>query len=556
MLLEQLLPLPPDIAITAVETEQESVTVTIETHARSAPCPECAVPATRIHSWYTRTLADLPCAGQRVLLRLHTRKWHCDTSLCPRRIFTERLALLTRPYARMTVRLNAIIASIGVTITGRGGSRFAGQLGIVTSPTTINRRIMALPDSPAPPLAAIGLDDWSFRRGRRFGAVIVDLDRHRVVDLLPDRTAPTAVAWLQRHPEIQVVSRDRSQEFATAIAEGAPQALQVCDRFHLLKNLGEMVESIVVTSYHQLRHAASDHPQQSISPPQSTPSTPDDIVWMPVPPPQREQLRLARQQLRTTHYAHLLQLQAQGYTSEEIASQMGMKPRTVRYWFAHFQADTRRRKRQSIFDPFAAYVAQRWTDGEHNGTRLWNEIVAQGFTGSLHLVHAYLRRLRHPHLSQAEEPAEQPAAVLVTALSPEDRSRLATYTVTQVRWMLMRDPTALTEAERMHLSWLGSLHPTLATTALLVQDFRAIVQRREGQRLEAWTTQCHESRITGLIAFAKGLRRDWEAVVAGLTQRASNGQTEGQVNKLKVIKRMMYGRANFPLLRKHVLYAT
>src|SRR5579872_1153388 len=241
-LLASCLCLPEYLSITEVSPTATCLEIHIGCQGPSAACPLCQQLSERVHSRYGRTVADVPCGGRRVLLRLTVRKFICHRPTCSQRIFTERLPDLVQSYARMTNRLREWIEVIGCAMSGEVAARLTEHLGIRTSPTTILRRMMALPASLPEKISQLGIDDWSFRRGRKFGTILVDLTTHAIIDLLPDRSAETSTAWMRAHPEIEIVSRDRGEDYATAARQGAPQATQIADRFHLAKNLTEIVE--------------------------------------------------------------------------------------------------------------------------------------------------------------------------------------------------------------------------------------------------------------------------------------------------------------------------
>jgi transposase len=243
MELSQFFPLGEGLELGRVEMSNGELVLHIRATSSSVSCPLCAQPATRLHSRYVRAVKDLPCAGKPLHFILHVRKFFCDAADCARKIFAERLPQLVAPWAQMTTRLCQAIQAIGLGTCGRLGARLASRLGITTSWMTIVRRVMALPTQPAEQVQCLGIDDFSFLRGRTFGAVLVDLNTHRVIDLLPDRQAETATIWMRTHAEITHVSRDRGSEYASAASHGAPQAIQVADRFHIAKNLSEAVEA-------------------------------------------------------------------------------------------------------------------------------------------------------------------------------------------------------------------------------------------------------------------------------------------------------------------------
>jgi transposase len=240
-----LLPLPEGMQIDQIQASENEVSITvIATHPTSC-CPLCRHPSSSIHSRYRRTVRDAPCGGRRVQLALYVRKFFCRNPLCERKIFTERLPDLVRPWAKMTIRYCQQLTSIGLATCGKGGTRLAARLGMQTSRQTILRSLMDLPDLPTGSILDLGIDDFSFRRGCQFGTILVNLESHRVVDLLPDRKAETSAAWMRQQLDLMAVSRDRGGEYASAARQGAPQALQCADRFHLLKNLGEALEGLL-----------------------------------------------------------------------------------------------------------------------------------------------------------------------------------------------------------------------------------------------------------------------------------------------------------------------
>jgi transposase len=544
-----LLLLPPGLEIDRIGAAATVLTVSVTARLPTSTCPLCGTPAGRIHSRYQRTVADVACGGRQVHLLLTVRKFFCEVSTCARKIFTERLGPFLEPWARMTTRLTQALFDIGRATCGKLGARLAARLSIPTSWKTILRRIMAVPTPPVGLVTQLGLDDWSFRRRKQFGAILVNLETHRTLDLLPDRSAPTAATWMQAHPEIELVSRDRSTEFAKAVAQGAPQAVQVLDRFHLMQNLVEQVDVVVSRCVAELRRA---QPRPTSKPVSQAPA----VEWKPAPPPQIARRQDVRQEARQARYEQVLALRQEGCNSMEIAHHLGMHPRTVRRWTRHFRQDPHRRKRPSAFDRFAPYVWERWQAGCRNGLRLWEELGALGYPGSTGSVYRYLKTLRNGFVPvfPEEAPLVTQEAELPEPLPPQP-ARLDAFTLTQMKWFLIRDSTDLEEQERDHLGWLCQSHATLATLYCLVQRFRRLLHQRQGEALEGWIANAQASGIPELAQFATGLLREYDWVVAGITHPASNGPTEGANTKLKLIKRTMYGRAGFPLLRHRVLHA-
>lgn len=541
------LPLPAGLAIATTTMRDDLVVVqVVSTKARSC-CPLCFCPAERRHSQYTRMVADLPCAGFRVQLILHVRRFFCDKADCSRKIFTERLPAFVLPWARLTVRLCEALQSLGLATCGELGTRLAERLAIQTSPTTILRRLMVLPTEAVERVAELGIDDFAFRRGRKFGTILVDLQSHKVIDLLADRKAETAKAWMKAHPEIKIVSRDRGGEYAAAAREGAPQATQVADRFHLYKNLVEAVELTLARCRTELPngafHPLSEEERKGVEPL----SLPTELVsvenWKPAPDACTERERLTRRAERHDRYAQVMALRLQGLGNAEIARRVGLTTRTLQNWQkkGSFPEAGRRRKRPSCFDPYASYVLSRWEQGCQNGSQLYREIKEQGYTGQERQVHRFLLPLRKN--------------VRIIQQVEDGHSPVQDFSAKNAVWLFVRDPASLDEKEQTTLTAICQASETARTTYQLIQEFRHLLHHREGGKLDDWLSSVKASQIRELQSFVLGVERDKAAVVAGLTLPQNNGVVEGNVNKLKLIKRMMYGRAAFPLLRQRVLHA-
>jgi transposase len=302
--------------IEQVQVSEEEVSITaIATH-RTCCCPLCSHPSSCIHSRYRRTVRDAPCAGRRVRLTLCVRKFFCRNPLCERKIFTERLADLVRPWAKMTIRYCEQLTSIGLATCGKGGTRLAARLGMHTSRQTLLRRIMALPDPPVGSILYLGVDDFSFRRGCHFGTVLVNLESHRVVDLLPERKAETSATWMRQQLDLMVISRDRGGEYASAATQGAPQALQCADRFHLLKNLGEALEGFLA------HHLAAELKRQ-LHATQASPAAVWQLKRVTRSSPKLERLQQARREERLAQYERVIALRKLGMSQAAIAKPGG-----------------------------------------------------------------------------------------------------------------------------------------------------------------------------------------------------------------------------------------
>jgi transposase len=524
------LPLPSSLEIVNVETVDDLLKVQVASTKQRAFCPLCHCPTERRHSHYTRVVADLPCAGLRVQLILHVRKFFCDSVDCARKIFTERLPAFVEPWARLTVRLRQALEAVGIATCGEVGARLAERLALPTSPTTLLRRIMALPTDQAGLVKQLGIDDFALRRGRNYGTVLVDLVHHRVIDLLPDRKTETAKIWMQRHPEIHLVTRDRGGDYASAASLGAPQAAQSADRFHLVKNLTEAVQKALVPC-----RAEFQRELKRAEPPE--PQTGEEPVYALVT--SDGQPYSAHQAERFERYQQVVALREQGMKTKEIAKRVGLGVRTIQQWLTQgeYVETNYHHRHRSRFDTYEAYVMRRWDEGCRNIQQLWREIKAQGYPHSDRALRRHLEAL------QEKRSGDLPEA-----------SCLDHFSAKKAMWLFIRRSTDLDEKEREELIAIRQASETAETIYQLVQQFLQMVRKLEGERLEAWLTAVETSGIEELRRFATGLQQDQAAVLMGLTHSHNNAQAEGQVTRIKLIKRMMYGRAGFPLLRQRILH--
>jgi len=534
---------PSAIRLEHIVSRKSSLIFVVAAARRQAECPVCQQRSTRVHSRYTRKVADLPWQGVAVRLELHTRRFRCLNELCERSIFCERIPSIVAYYARHTSRLTSALELIGFAIGGEAGARVARQLAMTSSPDTLLRRIRRaiLEEHPIP--RVLGVDDWAFRRGTRYGTILVDLERRRPVDLLPDREAATLAAWLHAHPGVEVISRDRACAYSDGATDGAPSAVQVADRWHLLKNMGDAVQRVLDRKHAALRQAAmsvipatEENKERSATALQA--ATPLTI-------PEREQQQ--RRARRLARYTEVITLWQQGVSLRAIARELHVSRATVKKFVraGSFPEKAQRLPRRSIVDPFGDYLAARWGEGCHNATVLWREIKERGFAGPYNAVCRYLARLWRDSLPLRLQRRKRSQAV-TTIKTPSARRTM---------WLLLGDEAKRQPNEPAFLARLLEQCPDVSAAQRLARQFIAIIRERKTDALDEWIAAAAASGLAEMRGFVAGLRRDLAAVKAALTYEWSNGQVEGQVNRLKMIKRMMYGRANFDLLRQRVLHA-
>jgi transposase len=517
-LLNALFPHLAGIHVERVVASGRLVRLEAATRGSVAACPACGQTSNRVHSRYERSLADRGVGGREVTIQLRVRRFFCDDPSCPRRIFAEQVAGLTERYRRCSPVLRAILAEVGLASGGRAGERMTRKLDAARSRTTLLRLVRALPEPTPDALRAVGVDEFALRRGHTYGTVLVDMDTRRPVDVLTDRTSTTLAAWLEKHPGIEVVCRDRAGPYAEGASSGAPQAQQVADRWHLLKNLVEVVERILKRN----RAALVDEPPEADS-------AACEVGPTPIDGPRAAR---TRQRHRDVHA-----LADRGMNLTGICSTLKLDPKTVnRYLRAASPEEliAPDAQRATSLDRFKTYLTARFADGCTNAARLWTEIHAQGYRGHRRTVRRYLDTL---------------------AAAATERKRPEEYTVREVRQWILRRPDRLDPRDRDRLQAICAHSPIVAATTELAQAFARLLRERRGQQLGAWVQMVEAADIPELRAFAVGLRKDWAAVQAGLTVHWSSGAVEGHVNRIKMLKRQMYGRANVDLLRRRVLLA-
>jgi transposase len=421
---------------------------------------------------------------------------------------------------------------------------------VPTSRNTLLRLIRQVPTPHADPPRVIGLDDWAKRKGHTYGTIVVDLDRHCPVDLLEDRTAETIAAWLRTHPEVTIVARDRAEAYASGVTQGAPEAVQVADRWHLVKNLREAVE----TELHARPTLPWSPPRalvEALSPDVLPPPSPANYtpIYPHTPTGRRaDAARQARRTQRLGQYEQACALRQQGLSMARIARQVAVSPRTLCRWFAAkaFPERQRRTGDTSCVDPYLPLLHAQWDAGCRNATHLWRTLRAQGFPGSYMGVYRYVTALRR---GQPGWPAGPPRPPASPASAP-----LPSLTAHQLSYLFVRRPEQRTPDEQAHGVQIQQYDPTIAQIATLTETFAQMVRQRTPGELQSWIETVLTSGLPDLKRFATGLQRD-PAVYAALEFPYSNGQTEGQVTRLKLLKRPMYGRAKLDLLRQRVLHA-
>jgi transposase len=513
----------------------------------TAVCPRCGTRSDRVHSRYRRTVADLPCQDRVVALRLVVRRFRCTQPVCPQSIFCERLLSLLAAHARSTTRLTAAHRAIGFALGGEAGSRLADRLDMPTSPDTLLRRVKNSPDEVDPPPRYVGVDDWAMRKGQCYGTILIDLERGRVIDLLPGRDGTALKTWLKEHPSVEVLTRDRWAAFAQAAAEAVPQAQQVADRWHLLKNLREAVERLLARMSGAVHEALRDSvpPEADVQLSGIAPAVapPPGLAPDGRPLSPRKQAQQSKRQQRVQEYERVRAFRAEGLSLRQTARAAGVSvKRVLRYLRADRCPDWNPgRRRPTLLDRFAAQVDAWITQGGNNAAELYRELCEQGCRASYDAVRRFVSR----RLGSTGRPGPRVGRLAPPAAPAPPSAR-------QLSFAFIRREEERTEEQRRQVERLLAGDAALQEGLGLAASFAALVRKTTQGTLGDWLVQTEGSGCVELRSFAVGLRQDEAAVATALTADWSNGPVEGHVNRLKVIKRQMYGRAGLPLLRARV----
>ena len=500
--------------LTVDEVEDDGDGVAIHAHPPSARsrCPDCGTWSTRIHSRYIRKLNDLPIGGRRSQLHVRARRFFCDASFCRRWTFAECIEETVAPKrARRTSRLDEVVACLSIALGGRPAAALAKRIEIKVSNDTLLRAVRRRGSSPPAPPSVIGIDDWAWRRNFRYGTLICDLERRKTIALLPDREPATAEAWLRQWPGITVIARDRGGGYALAAQRAAPHAIQVADRWHLMENASAAFLDAVRKSMRPIRAAIGA-------------ATVDPALLTAA-----ERLQYEGYLRREETNASILAMASGGASIKEIRRKTGYSRKLIRAVLRGQRSDIFR-TRQSSLEPWLPWLDEQWAAGRRNGSELWRELKLRGFRGCLRVVSEWAGRRRRADKSQSAF-GRAPAARTIARMLTTGRDHL-------------------TKAETVTVAAIESGVTLITEARDAIAAFQDMIRRKAAIELAAWLDGAKEGLVAG---FASGITKDKAAVTAAITSPWSNGQTEGQICKLKLVKRQMYGRGKIDLLQARVI---
>jgi transposase len=502
---------PRGFVVERAMKDDDGFVIAIRSAATFCRCSMCGGVCSRVHSQYRRRLGDLPAAGVRIALILRTRRFFCDAAACARRIFAERFEAVV-PRARRTSRLDDVVHCLAIALGGRPAASLSRRLNVEVSNDTLLRMVRRRgPRSFSPPMI-VGIDDWAWRRNHRYGTLICDLERRATIALLPDREPATAEAWLGQQSQICVVARDRGGGYGVAAQWALPHAIQVADRWHLMANASGAFLDAVRKSMRQIRTAMG-----------ATVINPSLLTFA-------EKLQYEGFVRREETNAAILSLFDQGIAIKEIVRRTGYSRGLIRKVLRGQRSDVFR-VRQSSLEPYLPWLDEQWEAGCRNGAALWRALRLRGFRGCLRVVSEWSARRKKVDKADPTALGRAPSARTVARLLTVGRERLS-------------------EAETITVAAIESGVAVLVEAREIVLEFQDIIRRKVLAELDVWISK---ARLSLVAAFANGVSKDRAAIEAAIALPWSNGQTEGQICKLKLIKRQMYGRGNLDLLQARVM---
>lgn len=507
---------PPGLIVDHTRLEDDHLVIVARAGIAVGRCPSCGRASRRLHSRYARALSDLPVSGRRVTIRVVVRRFRCVEPTCPTRIFAERFGDgLAARYARRTSRLECIVHHLGLALGGRPAASVARRLMLPVSNDTMLRVVRRRAQRPTEKPAVIGIDDWVYKRGQRYGTLVCDLERRRVVTLLPDRESGTVETWLAQNLEIAVVARDRGGGYGEAVARALPRAVQVADRWHLMENASAAFLNAVRKSMRAIRTAVGT---TSVDPALLTCA---------------ERIQYEGYLRREEANAAIVCLASANVPMKQIVKRTGHSRKTVRNVVRGLRGDVFR-SRTSTLEAYLLRLDAEWQAGCRNGAELWRRLKSIGFRGSLRVVGEWATRRRRSEQAPNGSARDVPSARAIARLMTAERDRLS-------------------KTEAVTVATIEAEVPELDAARGLLERFQAMIRDRKLTELEPWIADAKGSLVA---SFAVGIARDQRAVSAALTQPWSNGQTEGQITRLKLVKRQMFGCGKLDLLEARLLGTT
>jgi len=543
MTIKQLIGMPV-LIVNNIDYSCSIVKIYASIKAKRSKCPKCEKYSNKVHDRYTRTISDLPVFQNKTSIILKTRKFKCQNPQCDRKVFSEQTPYILR-YSRRTKKVSKILDSLSIELTGKLGSLLSEQLLISVSSSTITRIVhrQQLPAIIQPKV--LGVDDFAYRKGISYGTILIDMETSKPIDILPSREGKELKKWLSKYPDVKIVTRDRASSYSSAINEVCPDAEQVADRFHLLMNLSDALDKYFKSVNPKIRKLIKDKSNELLNMSDGQNAGCDKGKRSRSLSKVQEIVEIRIDQ-RLDVFNKVKELQAKGIPKRKIARDLGISRNTVHSYFPLESLPPRISSKSTNIELFAQHIVARLNDKGYMMKDIIDEIYELGYNGSRTQAYHNINSIKEkfeihtPDFSQIQKSR-------IPYIKPFSSRTLAKYIGSCLT--VIKDPD-----ERNYLQTLLDNISELQVVRKLVQIFKTMLKRGRGN-INRWIGFIKRSKykMPGLINFANGLLRDIKAVKNGINMSWSNGAVEGHVNRIKSIKRQMYGRASFDLLRKKVI---
>jgi len=535
----------PFLKIQKIENYESVNRIYASIRSTRSRCPLCGKYSNRVHDYYFRTISDLPIFQSKTIILLKTRKFKCVNKQCQRKVFSEQTPAILR-YSRRTERAEKLLDTLAIELTGRLGSIVSKQLNLTVSSSTMTRiaHNLPLPDIVQPKV--LGVDDWAYRKGVSYGTILIDMETSRPIDLLPSRDGQVLKDWLINYNDVKIVSRDRASSYAAAIIEACPSAIQIADRFHLLMNLSDALDTYFKSISRRIRSLITAKTTDFLELPEKVPvnireETKEDQLVLTA----QESID-AKVDQRMDTFLKVKELQAKCTPIKRIATDLRMSRNTVKSYFSQESLSPIKSSRSTNIEVFTDLIIARLGESGHKLMDIFREIKKLGYTGGRTQGCYHIKRIKEHH--EIETPGyKEITGPKISYIKPLSSRKLAKYIGCNL--MDIKD-----YHERFYFQTLLDNITEIRVVRKLVQIFKTMLARGYGN-IKRWIDFVKHSKykLAGLKTFARGLLSDIEAVENGINMHWNNGAVEGHVNRIKSIKRVMYGRASFELLRKKVI---
>ena len=520
----------PGISFGVVCVIDGIITIPARSKQKSVQCPCCNIMSKRVHSSYTRILRDLPISTHCVSVHLTVRKFFCKNTECEKKIFTEQPGNEIKAYSRMTKRTRETLQNILLEVSARKGSYIANLISLPISPSTALRMIDSLPIPPTEKVTVLGVDDWAYRKGLTYGTVLVNMETGEVIDLLIGRDGVSLKGWLAKHPEIEIVTRDRASAYSSTVSSMLPNAIQVADKFHLLKNFSDCVYSVIRIEY---RNLAISMNEKSLQTEPLHPEIPKENEKVPL------NAKGERNEYIKYRFEKVKAMLKDGAGLKTVARSLQISRNAVRRYAKVDVLPIKSIYHKYDYNEYLEIISIGFSEGK-SFPKIYARMKEAGFKGSHSAFYCQFK----DHPMRTTPTVYKAINIKLRLLSPRKISR----------YLAFKDLSKIKdETDRELMEKLLSKSSTLKKIREQVLTFKELLLGNNVTLLKEWMDRTLSIGISQLQSFVRGLMGDIEAVKNAVETNWSNGQVEGQVNRLKSIKRQMYGRASFELLRRKVI---